>query len=405
MTAAERIQTAQAAAIVGMSKRSVQGMAARGSIPGAMKPAGGRWTFDEARLHLWIKQREDEACRGTYTVEAPSGGDEYRLAGRSVDEVYKRLIKRKPKAATPFLDEMSHLQYCGQTRHSWHTAVARYATEALPGAVRPSTAKRYLVSLTSLDRESDGLYVDEITRRRVATFISSRKEGRATNATIRRDLTAGSRVVAACVAWGWVDANPFRDFDRSIIRERRDPIRPPDEADVDAVIAACPGNLARLVRVLDQTGMRQDEAVTLEWPNVDMKRGEITLHRTKTGRPRVIAMATPGGDAVGTFSGTVQHISAPTVFWHGDGQMYRQVASRFARTVRAVAAAKRAAGQPFTPFRCHDLRHAFAIRWLRNGGDIYALSRHLGYSSVKTTEIYLAYVRQGGRTEVTSKLA
>jgi integrase len=37
----------------------------------------------------------------------------------------------------------------------------------------------------------------------------------------------------------------------------------------------------------------------------------------------------------------------------------------------------------------HDLRHRFAIRWLRAGGNIDELSRHPGRKSVKTTEIYL----------------
>jgi integrase len=37
----------------------------------------------------------------------------------------------------------------------------------------------------------------------------------------------------------------------------------------------------------------------------------------------------------------------------------------------------------------HDLRHRFAIRWLKAGGNIDELSRHPGHTSVKTTEIYL----------------
>jgi integrase/recombinase XerD len=40
----------------------------------------------------------------------------------------------------------------------------------------------------------------------------------------------------------------------------------------------------------------------------------------------------------------------------------------------------------------HDLRHRFAIAWLKAGGDIYRLSRHLGHASVKTTEIYLRWL-------------
>jgi site-specific recombinase XerD len=41
--------------------------------------------------------------------------------------------------------------------------------------------------------------------------------------------------------------------------------------------------------------------------------------------------------------------------------------------------------------RCspHTLRHTFAVGYLRNGGNLYYLSRILGHASVKTTERYL----------------
>ena len=37
----------------------------------------------------------------------------------------------------------------------------------------------------------------------------------------------------------------------------------------------------------------------------------------------------------------------------------------------------------------HVLRHTFARTWLERGGDVYSLSRLMGHSSVKITEIYL----------------
>ena len=37
----------------------------------------------------------------------------------------------------------------------------------------------------------------------------------------------------------------------------------------------------------------------------------------------------------------------------------------------------------------HTLRHTFAVNFLTSGGDIYLLSRILGHTSVKTTEVYL----------------
>jgi len=43
---------------------------------------------------------------------------------------------------------------------------------------------------------------------------------------------------------------------------------------------------------------------------------------------------------------------------------------------------------------------ASQIRWLKAGSDIYALSRHLGHTSVRTTEIYLGYLTEEERTGV-----
>ncbi|MFN3077805.1 MAG: tyrosine-type recombinase/integrase, partial [Alphaproteobacteria bacterium] len=114
----------------------------------------------------------------------------------------------------------------------------------------------------------------------------------------------------------------------------------------------------------------------------DMVRGEVTLTKTKTGRPRTVTLS---AQAAGTLAGTPRHIVSPYVFWHGAGDRYHEFASRFLAICKA-------AGQDF---RCHDLRHKFAIDWLRAGGDIYRLSRHLGHSSAKTTEIYLGHVGEG----------
>lgn len=114
--------------------------------------------------------------------------------------------------------------------------------------------KRYLVSLGQLRGILDELYVDEITMRTIAQI--SRRAG-ISNATRRRDITAVSVVLRWCVAQNWREDNPAANWDRSIIKERRDPIILPETYDIDCVVSAAPGNFARLIRFAQYTGMRR----------------------------------------------------------------------------------------------------------------------------------------------------
>lgn len=271
----------------------------------------------------------------------------------------------------------------GQT---WNQAAGKFTAEVLPDLVKPGTAKRYLVSLKAARSFLDGKTLRQINRATIAQIAS--RPG-VSNATRRRDLTAVSAVLRSAVSWGWIDANPAREWDRAVIPERRDPIDPPSDADIAAFLQHCPPGFRRLAEFLAWTGMRQEEAAGLEWRQIDARKALATLTRTKGGRARTVALASPGGDARGTIRGTPREVGQIYVFRpENGGDRFANVASRFREVMRR---AEVAGGKDFRAFRCHDLRHAFAVRWLRNGGDLYALSRHLGHSSVKTTEIYLGY--------------
>ena len=57
---AQRGTLEAATAMLGLSTRTVQALAARGEIAGAAK-IGRRWTFDLETLRRWIKNKEREA--------------------------------------------------------------------------------------------------------------------------------------------------------------------------------------------------------------------------------------------------------------------------------------------------------------------------------------------------------
>jgi integrase/recombinase XerD len=274
----------------------------------------------------------------------------------------------------------------GDQRRTWEDAVLAWG-EHISAHAKPSTVKRYAVSLKQLEPYLLGCYLDEIDKRLVGDIIRRRRAGCATNATIRRDLTALSSVLGYCEEEGWRDDNPALSRMRRV-KERREPIVLPDLEHIAAVVAKAPGMFARMIEAALMTGCRQAELVTLERRQLDFGRRQLSLYRTKTSRPRVIDML----GAYDLLRSAPVNMRSPVVFWHGQGEPYRNVASRFAAIVRAAQKAAQQKGGEFRPFRFHDLRHRFAVDYLKNGGNLYALQQHLGHSSVKVTEGYLAYL-------------
>ena len=265
----------------------------------------------------------------------------------------------------------------GDERHTWKAAVVRWG-ETAHATFKPRTLERYLLSLAVVGPVLEPLFLDEIGRKQIAA-IAGRKG--VTNATRRRDLTAVSSVLRACTGWGWLEHNPVRSFDRGLIRERQHVIVLPQQADVDRFVAACPDMLGRLVRLLEQTGLRLEEAGSLTWRQMDSARRCLTIEHNKSGRPRAVPLSDA---ALRTISGTPRRLGCPWVFWHGEARP-----DRFRNLDSPLAKIRKAAG---IPFRTHDLRHLYAVREMQAGRSIYAVQQALGHTSVKTTEIYLAYL-------------
>lgn len=307
-----------------------------------------------------------------------------RLAGReharSLRTSDRAEARRRLKA---WHDELTRVHVAGLTRLGWEDAVLRYTESVMKDGVSAGTAARYQVSFRQVDEHLAGLYVDQITRPVLAEMVRSRKAHGASNATINRDLTAISQVIGAAIEWGAAEHNAARDFNRKLLtKERRDPIMVPSPEAVDAVVARAPGRFADLIRFLDLVGCRQEEAASIEWKQIDLQAATCHFPKTKTGRPRTIHLSE---DAVALLAAIPRQIKGGFVFWHGAGARYRNVSSRF----------RQLADDAKQTFRCHDLRHGYAVRELKQGRDIYDLSRHLGHSSVKTTEIYLGHVPGG----------
>ena len=297
----------------------------------------------------------------------------YRGVRRSLQTSNLTLARAKRAEVIQAIDR----DRLGLPRHSWEDAAGKWLEEVAPKGLGRSTVARYLSSLKMAQPILGHLYLDQIDRAVIAR-IASRAP---TNASRRRDLTAVSAVLAAAEDWHWVERNVARDYDRRRIRERRDPIVLPTAAEVDHLVAACPPMLAALVRLLEHTGMRLEEAATLEWRHVDVQRRTITLHVTKARKVRVVELS---DEALAVLAGVLRHTQSPWVFWHG-----QQRPGLYTRAAQRLAAMRKSVG---VTWRTHDLRHLYAVRWLQSGRSLYRLKLQLGHSSIAVTELYLAYV-------------
>jgi integrase/recombinase XerD len=303
-----------------------------------------------------------EDVRWSLQTDDPGVARERRAAG-----------KKKLVAANKFGDDRTTFD---EAMAGWSKWIGRQ--------VGPNTEKRYACSLDQLGPFISGKHLDEVDGRLVAEIIRMRQATGVTNATVKRDLGALSSVMNFSIDQGWCEHNPVLPRLRRL-RERRDPIALPRPEDVAKVIARIPGGFGDMVAAAVATGARQEELAHALRSHLDLRARRLTLI-SKGNKARVIDLTPFGG--VDIFTRLPAAIGNAPLFWHGSGERYENIASRFAGYTREIAAADK----EFRRFRFHDLRHLHAVEWLRSGRSLYDLQKRLGHTSIKTTEVYLAFL-------------
>lgn len=277
----------------------------------------------------------------------------------------------------------------GEDRKSYIEVFTAW-TPHIATQVGESTARRYAVSLGQLEPWLKPLFIDEIDKEVVSTIVRERRAQGVTTATIRRDLTALSSIIEFAIDEGWRgddESNPAERRQRKL-KERREPIVLPLAEDIAYVIGRAPGNFARMIHAARDSGCRQDELAKAERRRLDRERRQLTIRR-KGNQERTISLPDA---AWAVMSAIPAHLTGKWLFWHGNGEPYRNVAARFNELVKSAQKAAQKEGREFRPFTFHHLRHFYAVWYLKNGGNIYALQQHLNHKSITTTEGYLAFL-------------
>ena len=207
---------------------------------------------------------------------------------------------------------------------------------------------------------------------------------------------------------GWVADQLGHDLPRAVLRAlklpRRKVLRPYEvlsEDELAALLAAAAGHPRdrALLAVLLGGGLRASEAVALDVQDFRLDgAGGWYLHvrQGKGGRDRRVPLRASVAAAVRAYlDATGRLLRAEGAVFLGED---RAAASRADRRmspralgylVQRYLAPARIEGKHFSP---HGCRHTFALRALRGGSDLLAVSKLLGHAQVATTQVYLDHL-------------
>ncbi len=253
-------------------------------------------------------------------------------------------------------------EYSGITRRRYEDALlefalwyrAAYADDPQPHLLTPQEVREYVSYLTSV-------------RRLKAASINLRLSA----------LRSLARYVG-------------RDIRVRGVRQERAPVDVLDGRELARLSAALEGSgwIARrnqaLVALMARAGLRVGEALALapEDVKIDTRSGWVLVRRGKGMKERRVPLSAEARQALRAYLQVRPQQPGPLFL----SRTFRPLSGRDVQRIVSAAARRAGIRRRVTP---HTLRHSFATRFLRSGGDLATLQALLGHTSAATTARYL----------------
>lgn len=216
---------------------------------------------------------------------------------------------------------------------------------------------------------------------RAGTYLHGKKTKKRSGATVIRYMSALSHVfTVAMKEWQWIDDNPFRKVSKP--RATSGIVRFLSDAERVRLIEACKGStstaLLDMVVLALSTGMRLNEIRTLQWSNVHLDRGWLTVDETKNGDQRGLPLAGYALERL-TARYAARGLGVELVF-PGQREGHPVEIKKAWMTALAKAEIKN--------FRFHDLRHSAASYLAMNNASPVEIAAVLGHRTLQMVKRY-----------------
>ena len=240
-----------------------------------------------------------------------------------------------------------------------------------------SMQNSYVASIKHLVPFFGDLHISSITRKHISRYKVLRRDEGAKPATINRELAMLSKAFTLAVdEWEWLPHKPFLKITREKENNEKEKYLTADEE--ETILENCIEWLKDLVVFALNTGLRQDEQLSLTWQRVSLSRKTILIQETKSGKPRSIPLNQTAISILEQRAKT-RCIKNDFVFIssHGAKINKQTLISAFKKALRESG---------ISDFSWHGLRRTFATRLAHKGLDIYKISKLLGHENVSTTQ-------------------
>lgn len=346
-----------------------------------------------------IYQRSDGLWVGTITIGYSADGKRIR----------RTIYGDTKRDATQQLTRLQGMKLDGTLTATDQTKVGDYLDGwiATDSKLAPTTRLRYANLVKNhINPRIGGLKVSAVTAATVEALLRGLKDGGASADTCLYAYSVLHRGFQRLVKQRRIVIHPCAGVDRPRVeRLKRSSLEP---AQVEDLLEAAKDHRLRAVFMLAVTsGMRQGEIFGLQWEDVDLDSGVVTVKHTLEEVAGKLRLKLPKSQA-GLRSVKLPQIAVealrerwalamqedaagvPFVFCDTDGNPLRK--SNFMRRVwdKMVKAANLPKG-----FRFHDLRHSSASLLLKAGVNVKVVSERLGHADVRLTLNTYSHVLKG----------
>ena len=239
------------------------------------------------------------------------------------------------------------------------------------------------------------LDINQIDNTIVEKYINYRI-GKVKNQTINNDIQMLKAVFYKAQRLKLIKDNPFAGIKSLPVLEKKPFFYTKEQ--IQSIFKFIPNRFQPHFTVLLETGIRVGELTLLYWDDIDYANRflNITTRRSKSkNRERYIPLTDRTIAAFQTRKKLKEHETF--IFSTMDGKPLHR------NTLRSVwVRAKICAGIKIG--RVHDLRHTFASWLVQSGESIYLVSKLLGHSEVKMTEIYAHLAPKKSDYEILNKV-